>query len=211
MLKIFGCIMAILLTSCVTNTPKLWIKSGGSVEDFEIDRAQCNAQAFSVASGNMYQIAIVQNQCLQGKGWKLQDSNQVNELGNQLLNEREKQSIASKELCSKKEYEVIYAKTPCMSPQINFKNMTDNTKITEQQKSIFTKWREELDASIEITINTEINLNGMAGKKWANYYKATAKPQNDKNNLDLYNEKITWGEYNSKRQEIYLKMNDALK
>ena len=203
--------MAILLTSCVTNNQKVWMKSGASTEDFETDRAQCNAQAYSVAGGNMYQIIFVQNQCLQGKGWRLQDANQVNELGNQLLNEREKQSIASKELCSRKEYEVIYAKTPCLSTQINFKNMTDNTKITEQQKFIFTKWREELDASIEITINREISLNGMAGKRFSNYYKSSAKPQNDKNNLDLYNEKITWGEYNSKRQEIYLKMSDAIK
>ena len=203
--------MAILLTSCVTNNQKVWMKSGASTEDFETDRAQCNAQAYSVAGGNMYQIIFVQNQCLQGKGWRLQDANQVNELGNQLLKEREKNRIASKELCSRKEYEVIYAKTPCLSTQFNFKIMTDNTKITEQQKFIFTKWREELDASIEIMINTEINLNGMAGKKFANYYKATTKPQNDKNNLDLYNEKITWGEYNSRRQEINLKTSDAIK
>ena len=28
-------------------------------------------------------------------------------------------------------------------------------------------------------------------------------PQNDANNLDLYNGKITWGEYNTKRRDIF--------
>ena len=40
-------------------------------EDFYIDRGQCNAQAFSVASGNLLQIAMVQHSCLEGKGWVL--------------------------------------------------------------------------------------------------------------------------------------------
>ena len=46
-----------------------WTKQGASDQEFHMDLGQCNAQAFSVAGGNLLQIAIVQNSCLRGKGW----------------------------------------------------------------------------------------------------------------------------------------------
>jgi hypothetical protein len=61
--------LAVFMAGCATKTVSYWEKPGASPQDFNIDRGQCNAQAFSVASGNLMQIAIVQNSCLQGKGW----------------------------------------------------------------------------------------------------------------------------------------------
>ncbi|MDW7534505.1 MAG: hypothetical protein SCG82_01435 [Candidatus Nitrotoga sp.] len=55
----------------MNKTEEHWEKPGASDRDFNVDRGQCNAQAFSVAGGNIMQIAIVQNSCLQGKGWQL--------------------------------------------------------------------------------------------------------------------------------------------
>jgi hypothetical protein len=65
------------LIGCATQPQpqSTWFKSGATQFDFENDRAACNAQAFSVGSGNLMQIAIVQNQCMQGKGWRLQRVN----------------------------------------------------------------------------------------------------------------------------------------
>jgi hypothetical protein len=65
LLLIFLC-----LIGCAT-TNKVWYKQGSSQQDFYQERAQCNAQA--IAANNIYQIAIIQNQCLQGKGWYLVD------------------------------------------------------------------------------------------------------------------------------------------
>ncbi len=58
-----------LLMGCAQN---YWIKNGASSQEFEIDKAQCNAQAFSIPNATLIQIAIVQNQCLRGRGWNLE-------------------------------------------------------------------------------------------------------------------------------------------
>lgn len=63
--------LAILLAGCAT-TQSTWNKPGSSAQDFYQDDGQCKAQAFSVATGNMMQIAIVHNSCMRGKGWYLQ-------------------------------------------------------------------------------------------------------------------------------------------
>ena len=62
---------AVLMAGCAPQQ-NYWVKPGASSEDFEMDKGQCNAQAFSIPNATLVQIAIVQNQCLKGKGWYLQ-------------------------------------------------------------------------------------------------------------------------------------------
>lgn len=66
-------IAVLLLAGCSTQPRQelLWYKPNSSAQEFEMDRGQCRAQAFSVASGNLMQIALVQDGCLRGKGWYL--------------------------------------------------------------------------------------------------------------------------------------------
>lgn len=57
----------LLLTAC---QPKMvWYKDGATQQDFAMDKGQCNAQAFSISGVTLLQAAIVQNSCMQGKGW----------------------------------------------------------------------------------------------------------------------------------------------
>ena len=64
-------VAVIAIAGCTTSKGTSWFKPGATSEDFYQDRAQCNAQAFSGGGGNLMTIAIIQNQCLQGKGWAL--------------------------------------------------------------------------------------------------------------------------------------------
>jgi len=60
----------IFLSGCASqNVETYWEKPGASGQDFYTDRSQCNAQAFGIPNATLIQIAIVQNQCLRGKGW----------------------------------------------------------------------------------------------------------------------------------------------
>lgn len=203
--------IALVLNGCATQPQSVWYKSGSSAQEFEMDRGQCNAQAFSLANGNLYQIAIIQNQCLQGKGWYLTDPTHLANINNELSTERANNKRRLEAMCASAEFEPIYAKTPCFANAIEFKFMTDETKITQPQKQVFVKWREAIDASLQQTANLEMRLNGSIGRKYANYSLTTYKADNDKNNIDLYNGKITWGQYNGRRKENYLKMMDAMK
>ena len=60
-----------VLTACAPKTMTFWEKQGATAQDFEMDKAMCNAQAFSIPNAPLMQVAIVQNQCLRGKGWYL--------------------------------------------------------------------------------------------------------------------------------------------
>ena len=64
-------LISLLLMGCAQQQ-NYWVKRGASGEDFEMDKGQCSAQAFSIPNATLMQIAIVQNQCLRGKGWNLQ-------------------------------------------------------------------------------------------------------------------------------------------
>jgi hypothetical protein len=57
-----------VLAGCAT-TERYWEKPGASSSEFDMDRAQCQAQALSTAGMYMMQMALVLNACMRGKGW----------------------------------------------------------------------------------------------------------------------------------------------
>jgi hypothetical protein len=63
-------VVLMLIAGCAT-TQRYWEKPGASVQEFNADSGQCNAQAFGVpgAMYNQIQVAVVYNQCMQGRGW----------------------------------------------------------------------------------------------------------------------------------------------
>jgi len=72
-MKKYLALFSILTTfGCATNEQQeMWFKQGASSQEFEMDRAACNAQAFSGSNGNLMMVAVIQNQCLRGKGWQI--------------------------------------------------------------------------------------------------------------------------------------------
>jgi antitoxin component HigA of HigAB toxin-antitoxin module len=106
----------------------------------------------------------------------------------------------SEERCASPEFKAYYDKTPCFANQINFQYVSDTSKITPAQKKTFLKVRSEIDAS-----QRERNrIDRETGFAWAvDVVEQYLIPPNDANNLDLMNGKITWGEYNTKRRDIF--------
>lgn len=67
-------IVLLMLAGCAqTQKRSHWEKPGATEQEFNADMGQCRAQAFSVpgAVQNLMQVAIVQNSCMQGRGWYL--------------------------------------------------------------------------------------------------------------------------------------------
>jgi hypothetical protein len=58
----------LLLVAC-QNQGTTWEREGATQQDFYMDQGQCKAQAFGLPGGNMMQMAMVMNACMQGKGW----------------------------------------------------------------------------------------------------------------------------------------------
>lgn len=59
----------LMLTAC--GNQRTWYRDGSTEREFNMDRGQCRAQAFGVSGGNMLQMAMVINACMEGKGWEL--------------------------------------------------------------------------------------------------------------------------------------------
>jgi hypothetical protein len=86
---------------------------------------------------------------------------------------------------------------------MTFDQLADTSKISPEARAIFSEVRNSVDPIVRDTVDIQRKYGGTAGAKRADLYMTTAKVQNDKNNLDLYDGRITWGEYNRRRQEIY--------
>lgn len=69
-MRIASLIVALMLAGCAAEPQWVWRKAGGSEQEYNMDMGQCRAQAFSVAGASLMQVAIVQNSCMQGKGWQ---------------------------------------------------------------------------------------------------------------------------------------------
>jgi hypothetical protein len=92
---------------------------------------------------------------------------------------------------------------------MTFEQLADTSKISPETKAIFVELRTSVDALTNESLELQRKYRGVVGAKRADLYITTAKVQNDKNNLDLYDGRITWGEYNRRRQDIARQYQDT--
>lgn len=60
---------AAILCACASGGELVWARSGATQQDFDQDMGQCTAQAWSVSNAGGAQLLMVQQSCMQGKGW----------------------------------------------------------------------------------------------------------------------------------------------
>ena len=105
-------------------------------------------------------------------------------------------------VCTDPKFAPYYAKTACTAQKITFEQLADTSKISPEVKAVFMDLRRSVEATSQAQ-NDLIWKSSAVGAKRADLFTTVYKPQNDRNNLDLYNGSITWGEYNKRRQDIY--------
>lgn len=107
-----------------------------------------------------------------------------------------------KQNCLKLEYQEYYSKTGCLTGDINMEHMVDTSKITSPQKAVMLQARGLADQSNKEKVQIIRELGGVKGSQYGDLYDSTVVTRNDRNNIDLYNGRVTWGEYNQRRKEI---------
>jgi len=178
--------------------------------------AQVNA--YGGAATNAVQTNdMLFSSCMNSKGWSLQNKNVVEAQAsqNQVRNNEIKQrfdQITSDivAMCGREELKDYYKKTACKAPDISFEQIADTTKITSIQKAALVKQREQV-ALLEKDQDNVQFMRGEAGQKVISISVNFVRPENEKNNLDLYNGKITWGQYNKKRKEMYVEAQNKIR
>ncbi|MGZ3235760.1 MAG: hypothetical protein ACXU8A_00120 [Burkholderiaceae bacterium] len=62
-------LVVLALSGCATNSWS-WYKENSSQQDFNMDNGQCRAQAFGIPNAPLMQIVMVQQACMEGRGWE---------------------------------------------------------------------------------------------------------------------------------------------
>jgi len=106
-----------------------------------------------------------------------------------------------KSFCLDPEYAAYFAKTFCTPSELSLAMMSDRTKITPAQKTALNAWAQAYDKAVD-ELNAALALTSPSNKQMAEYNKMIAFPAAQKNRLELFEGKITWGVYNRKRKEI---------
>lgn len=128
--------------------------------------------------------------CMEAKGWDLE---------NRTDSSIYKISSSLRDECAKPEYREIISKSPCLISALTLDQLSDNSKITDSQKRPFAELSKFVGAGLN-NILQAYRSGGLADRKHAEYYArfVTARQSLD---IDLYQGKLTWGAYNSKKKE----------
>lgn len=157
--------------------------------------------------------------CMQSKGYSKSTASSSSSSGgssapytafNQVINGI---SVTEKSQCFEPEFKLYFKKTTCKPEELSLEYTGDNSKATSlEQKQILL-----IDAENK---KHELALINAYKSLYPNKNKADAyvvlllniNSLNDTNIKNLYQQKISWGDYNSKRKEIALKFkNDSSK
>jgi hypothetical protein len=203
----FALSIGVLLVVGGCETPA-WNKQGASLADFNGDKYQCMQQSQQqtssayvnryggVASSGQSTNEPLFNACMNARGWSLQRQGEVQAAVKALTAKQDS-------MCADPQFAPYYTRTGCRANQITFEQLADTSRISPEAKAIFSVLRNAIDIQNREWMALQSKYGGAVGAKRSALYLATAKPQNDRNNLDLYNGVTTWGEYNKRRQDIY--------
>lgn len=207
-------ISVVLLTGCAGMNPSYNANSPEGIEcTFEAKKAAAAVQPSGRSGLNFDQLFKEQelfNLCMASK--------QANNPAIKNTNSKSSFDAESKRLnlkaesnCQKHELKEYYSKTPCNVAGITFEHMSDASKITPAQKIAMQKARALADEINKEQLVINRTFGDAMGAKVSDLIESTTTPQNDKNNLDLYNGKISWGDYNQKRKEILTNFSETIK
>ena len=205
-------LLVMLLAGCAQ---PLWFKPNATQGEFERDRYACLQQSQQRVSGAQVSqfggsasSSMATNQdllssCLRSKGWSLQTRESVDSLMVEAVNSRERYMANIAANCRREDLRLYYAKSACQANQMTLAHLTDETRITPEEREVLLKQRAQV-----LVLNSEFDAIqrrlGATESKVAVTERTYTRPENDKNNADLYSGKITWGEYNQRRRDIAL-------
>lgn len=209
--------LSVVIVGCSQN---LWVKPGASQQDFGIDKYQCMQQAQQRVSGayvNAYGGAssnrVITNEglfnaCMNSKGWSLQSSSNIEQ--SQAQNRQQAESTKYRQegltqsrlaLCGDSRFEAYFAKTACKISDLSLAQLADGSRVTPAQKKAMDQLSPELNSINRETINLQQSISGKSTGARVSTLQS-AFDADEKNRLNLYTGKITWGQYNTTRKEI---------
>lgn len=197
-------VMIAMLSACALQ-PKVWTKPGATADQFQRDKMNCRNYGMQSAmanglAGNMFVEIWVSREteaCLQNLGYMIQTPNST--AVDSAYNDQIKSlDAAVDDLCNRPEYQPIVQRMPCGIgiKQPSMEMLTDKTKITKQQRVLFDKYNAERVSLVDQKKSLVRSSGSEASKSFLQKYETTIEPALLMNKAELYEGKITWGQYN---------------
>lgn len=148
--------------------------------------------------------------CMQSRGWNLQSAESVATNQAQLEDRKEQFRAAMRDIsqqvdqmCANPELSAYFAKTPCNSADSTLIQLSDTTKANKKEKEAISK----LDVAVVkfLKEKEEVYSRYVVPPSLAQKAVALNKKYGDKAQklrLELFNGKITWGQYNTERKQF---------
>lgn len=200
-----------------------WVHPTKSQDQFDIDYARCQAESLMIGtqpvtySGNAVADAYqgfantsfsaasamnYRNLCIKASGWKYQSETQDNILiidsnNKEIDIEFKKFDKSKNDLCTDFKYKSYFSKTDCSCHKITFFQKSDLSFAKKDQISIMEDLFESQDV---ITNELSLYLKEHGNEQWKALvlFNESNKKDLDSARVDLFNRKISWGQYNQR-------------
>ena len=210
-------ILLFSVMGCAT-TKFIFDKEGLTTEEFNRDKYECVkesqtswsgggtgtlglAMIFSSKSSAEKQANAMFKMCMEARGYTAREVSN-NEYGhNKTYGDLMKPfSKMSQNLCKNEEYNILFIKSACLSKDITYEQLSDKNMITDDEKKIYLKYRDEQSA-IRKKMCDSLQASEDPRMKEILIYSKKAHDDSDKVAVNLINGKISWGEFNKFRKE----------
>lgn len=199
---------------CATSSEMIWVKSGADENAFSRDRSACVHQSQSGDASRVDADSFAA--CMNQAGWQVQEKSnaQKEEIASQpnlpMQQSFEELKRDKDARCANVSYELFFRKTACDPENVTPVQMSDKSKVTVYEKTVLLKLQTEMQNSQVRAIQTYREYGGEAGERSAQILESWLI-FNQKNMIDLYEGKQTWGDYNRARKNLHMQLSEALK
>jgi hypothetical protein len=138
-------------------------------------------------------------------GWSLQNKDTIPQSQAQAASGKaryDQNTEQMKAACNSPDFQLYYNKTSCLANDVTLSQMTDKSKITTAEKLVLEAATTNVDNLIKDNLNLIRQFGSQKDKALADYVETVQNPNLEKNRLDLFDGKITWGDFNRRRKEI---------
>lgn len=232
MKKIYSIILVLIICGCANNQKeKVYVRTFDSGTTFEKASTQCQyevnlqSRADERAENNGIVMSIIRanatmESCMNRFGFSLADKNspqalaEVSKVQEEQATQVEKNKIRNEiykdysnkynSVCIDVKNTAYFNKTTCSPKDLTIAQLADETKPSDEEKVQILKVREQI-AIHQAEFLKKLRAKGFnQDKLWANTLEII---ENEllQNSLNLYAGKITWGEFNQVKKNIYLK------
>lgn len=213
-LKLIFLALSVLIIGGCASQPQYKLTKNVSSQEVQMDNAACQnqAQMIQVADwefkGTFMEGANIQikrnrafENCLISKGYT-RTSNEDLAAKKNYAQELDSMTASRKALCDKTEYKPLFEKTMCDGSGMTVEMLSDKSKITKQQKQLFSQYKAEYEAIWTLQMELVQRSGGSVDKDFVAYVQSTITPATLINISELYEGKKNWGQFNKEAMRI---------